>query len=168
MFEFEKIKNNKEEAIRLVNKILIDEINYINKLCFVYSFMKEKHSDIFSENLSKLLAQINKLKNLKDYFEDSIQDKSDIVLDEKVASLSEIKINAEEMFSEDIDEMIDLIVEESDVNGIGMENTIGYLVEIDENLFDSFVSNVRDINEETINYIVRSIKRINKKSNSGR
>lgn len=162
MFNFNGIENNKEEAISLVNKMITDEINYINKLCFIYSYIREQYPNVFEENLKVLLVQLNVLKELKKELSDSVENIYDRDLNKEIKSLSEIKILSENIISNDMDETIDCVVEESEVNSLSLEDKIGYLQEIDEIVFETFISNIRDINEESVNYIVRSIAAINR------
>lgn len=168
MFDFNELQKNREESIKLINKIITDEINYINKLCLVYSFLKEGHPSVFEENLRSLLRELNELKEMKNDFNSSIKGNIGCDLTDKVKSLSELKILSEKIISEDLDKTIDQIVEESEVNTICMEDSIDCLSEIDDQAFDLFISKIRDINEETINYIVRSIGYINQNNKGGR
>lgn len=168
MFGFEEIKNNKEEAIRLINKMIVNEINYINKLCFVYSGMKENHPDKFRQNLNALLKELNNLKYLKKDFTNSVGEDYEDILNEKILSLSELKAMSEEMICDDIDEMINLLVEESEANAMDMENKIECLSSLDTMVFDGFISKIRDINDETIDYIVKIIRDVNKNNKGGR
>ena len=161
MFEFNNIENNKEEAIRLVNKIIMDEINYINGLCFIYAESKEKHPKLFKENLAKLLGLLSVLSDLKKEFDESVKEYG-VYLDNQVYSLSKLMVKSETITSKNIDSIIEELVEESETNMIGMEQVLEFLYEIDERAFEDFASKIRDINEETVNYIVRSIGHVNK------
>ena len=168
MFDFDGIKDYREDVVKAINKLIIDEINYVNKLCYVYSILREKNPNIFEENSRSLINQIRNLKEIKDLFDESVKVIAEEITYEKIKSLSEIDIYSKEIISDDLDLTLDHIVEESDVNSISMEDVIEYLREIDDEAFENFISAIRDVNEETVNYIGRSIGYMNKNNIGGR
>ena len=66
MFSYiNKDKTNVRELINVTNKTIIDEMDFINKMCFVYSMLKVEHPNVFKENLEILLKKLVELSALR-------------------------------------------------------------------------------------------------------
>ena len=98
MFSYiHKDKENTKELVKVTNKAIIDEMDFINKMCFVYSMMKVEYPGVFGENLEVLLKDLVKLKNLRWKLEETIGDLKDVCEIEKlesIYSLSELQMYA--------------------------------------------------------------------------
>ena len=169
MFSYiHKDKENTKELVKVTNKAIIDEMDFINKMCFVYSMMKVEHPGIFNENLEVLLKNLVKLKNLRWKLEETIGDLKDVCEIEKlesIYSLSELQMYAEKLIEEDLDSTINNIVEHADVNGISMDEKFNILAEyLDDQEYQDFLNAMYTINQEVNEYIGRSIGAVNKKT----
>lgn len=162
MFDFKEIRNNKEDAIKMVSKLIVDEINYINKLCFFYSTVKEKNPGIFEENAIVLLRQLERLSVLKRQFDNDAKGVLGEEFDEKVLSLSHINASLKKVIVDNVDDMIDYIVQENELIDILTDDVYEDLMEIDNGVFDSFITEMKDIHQEVRDYVTRSVKYANK------
>ena len=168
MFSYiNKDKTKVRELINVTNKTIIDEMDFINKMCFVYSMLKVEHPNVFKENLEILLKKLVELKNLRWKLEETIGDLKDICEIEKlesIYSLSELQIFAEQLIEEDLDSTINNIVEHADVNGISMDEKFNILAKyLDDQEYQYFLNVMYTINQEVNEYISRSIGATNKK-----
>lgn len=169
MFSYiNKDRENVKELVRVTNKAIIDEMDFINKMCFVYSMMKVEYPNTFNENLEVLLKNLVKLKNLRGELENSIGDVKDVCEIEKlesIYSLSELQIFAEKLIDEDLDSTINNIVEHADVNGISMDEKFDILAQyLNDDEYQDFLNEMYTINQEVNEYIGRSIAATNKKT----
>lgn len=169
MFQFiNDKKENGKEIVKISNKIIIDEMDFINKMCFVYSMLKVENKDMFKENLEVLLSCLVKLKNLRNSLEKElsfVKEEYEIESLESIYSLSSLRMYADLLIEEDVDDTINNIVEVAEVNGISMDEKFHVLAQyLNDEDYEEFSNEMYEINKVVNGYISRSISTSNKKT----
>ena len=161
-------KNNVEELINVTNQIIIDEINFINGLCFVYSKLKDENPDVFKNKLDALLKNLLKLKNVRDALEEKVNLNGlcDVKNLKSIDSLSKLQMYAEKMIEENLDETVNNIVEMADVNGISMDQKFEILAQyLDDEEYQDFLNEMYNVNQSVNEYITSIIGNVPKTVN---
>ena len=158
MFEF--INSNKEiDAI--VNKTIVDEFDYVNKISFLYSAMKKYYPEIYQDNLNGLSDTFSKLLGLKENYEKEMG----IGLKEPSYSVLDIGGFLDSIIGDDLDETIGNIKELVDINLVSLNNNFEVLAqEIDDMSYSEFMSEVYDANREISHYIEDNIVKVKRSS----
>ena len=156
MFEF---INKNEEIDSLVNRTIVEEFDYVNKISFLHSAVRKYFPEIYQDNLNGLSEPFSKLLELKETYEREVG-KS---LNEPSYSVLNIGGFLDSIIGDDIEETIENVKELMDVNLISMNNNFEALAqEIDDMSYSEFMSEMYDVNRHVTHYIEDNIFKVNR------
>ena len=156
MFEF---INKNEEIDALVNRTIVEEFDYVNKISFLHSAVKKYFPELYQDNLNGLSDPFSKLLELKETYEREIGRE----LAEPSYSVLNIGEFLDSIIGEDIEETIGSVKELMDVNLISMNNNFEALAqEIEDMSYSEFMSEMYDVNRQVTHYIEDNIFKTNR------
>lgn len=156
MYEF--INSNKE-VDSIVNKTIVDEFDYVNKISFLYSAMKKYYPEVYQDNLNGLSDTFAKLLEVKEAYEKEMG----ASLNEPSYSVLDIGSFLDSVIGEDLEETLENVKELVDINLISLNNNFEVLAqEIEDMSYSEFMSEVYDVNRHVTHYIEDNILKTNR------